>query len=240
MHDIVEEFEITFNQIHQHLKELNGYPKNDNFVELLQHSKLKHSVVRVHFDQLKQYAKLRNAIVHERISGDYYIATPHEDVVHHLKSIQKILEQPPEALTFATRPVLFFKTSTNLLHIMEAFSKHGISQFPIYDDSHHFAGLLTNDGIVRFLAQTAENGGNPALHVQASDILGYEKHANVQFLSATASVFDLEERFEKSLNEDKKLKAVILTKTGQSDDLPMGIVTTWDLIKVDRREQDIS
>ncbi|MYL36533.1 CBS domain-containing protein [Halobacillus litoralis] len=240
MHDLVEEFEITFNQIHQHLKELNGFPKNDNFVELLQHSKLKHSVVRVHFDQLKQYAKLRNAIVHERISGDYYIATPHEDVVHHLKSIKKTLEQPPEALTFATRPVLFFKTDTNLLHIMEAFGQHGISQFPIYDETRCFSGLLTNDGIVRFLAQRADNGDISLLHAEASDVLACEKHANVQFLSTTASVFDLEERFETSLNENKKLKAVILTETGQPDELPMGIVTTWDLIKVDRRDQDIS
>ncbi|MGR9048523.1 CBS domain-containing protein [Halobacillus faecis] len=238
MNDIVEQFEITFNQIHQHLKELNGFPKNDNFVELLQRSKLKHSVIRIHFDQLKQYAKLRNAIVHERISGDYFIATPHEDVVRALKRIKRTLDQPPQALEFATRPVLFFKEDTALSHVMEAFDQHGISQFPIYTKDRAFSGLLTNDGIVRWLSQNHTNERIVLENICAVDVLPVEKDRSVEFLKAGATVFDLEERFERSLNENRKLKAVILTETGSPDDLPMGIVTTWDLIKVDRRESE--
>jgi predicted transcriptional regulator len=238
MNDIVEQFEITFNQIHQHLKELNGYPKNDNFVELLQRSKLKHSVIRVHFDQLKQYAKLRNAIVHERISGDYFIATPHTDVVDQLKRIKRTLDQPPKALEFATQPVLYFKEDTDLTHIIEAFEEHGISQFPIYNLDRSFAGLLTNDGIVRWLSQNTPKGKVDLETVNASHVLACEKDKSVEFLQSSATVFELEERFERSLDENRKLKAVILTESGNPDDLPMGIVTTWDLIKVDRREDE--
>ncbi|MGP4059130.1 CBS domain-containing protein [Halobacillus litoralis] len=238
MNEIVEQFEVTFNQIHQHLKELNGFPKNDNFAELLQRSKLKHSVIRVHFDQLKQYAKLRNAIVHERISGDYFIATPHKDVVEHLKKIKQTLDQPPEALDFATRPVLFFKEDTAITHIIEAFDQHGISQFPIYTKERNFLGLLTNDGIVRWLSQTMVDGHARLEDITPKEVLHHEKNTNVEFLGANATVFELEERFEKSLDEDRKLKAVILTESGSPDDLPMGIVTTWDLIKVDRQEDD--
>ncbi|WP_226581359.1 HPP family protein [Halobacillus litoralis] len=240
MSESVEQFEITFNQIHQHLKELNGFPKNDNFVELLQRSKLKHSVIRVHFDQLKQFAKLRNAIVHERISGDFYIATPHEGVVEKLKQIKQTLDQPPEALQFATRPVLYFKEETDLTHIVEAFDQHGISQFPIYNNDRTFLGLLTNDGIVRWLSQKMVEGRVNLKQTVAKDVLPSEKHANVEFLSSNATVFELEERFETSLDENRKLKAVILTESGNPDDLPMGIVTTWDLIKVDRRDGDDS
>lgn len=238
MNDIVEQFEITFNQIHQHLKELNGYPKNDNFVELLQRSKLKHSVIRVHFDQLKQYAKLRNAIVHERISGDYFIATPHTDVVDQLKRIKRTLDQPPKALEFATRPVLFFKQDTDITHIIEAFEEHGISQFPIYNTDRSFAGLLTNDGIIRWFSQNNHNGKVDLENMTASHVLASEKHKSVEFLQSSATVFELEERFERSLDENRKLKAVILTESGSPDDVPAGIVTTWDLIKVDRREEE--
>lgn len=238
MNEIVEQFEVTFNQIHQHLKELNGFPKNDNFVELLQRSKLKHSVIRVHFDQLKQYAKLRNAIVHERISGDYFIATPHEDVVKELKRIKRTLDQPPKALEFATRPVLFFKEDTALTHILEAFDQHGISQFPIYSQSRTFSGLLTNDGVVRWFSKNNTDGRVTMERVLSKDVLEHEKNTSFEFISADATVFELEEHFEKSLDEDRKLKAVIITESGNSDELPMGIVTTWDLIKVDRREGD--
>ncbi|ARI79107.1 CBS domain-containing protein [Halobacillus mangrovi] len=238
MIDIVGRFEITFNQIHQHLKELNGYPKNDNFVELLQRSKLKHSVIRVHFDQLKQYAKLRNAIVHEKTSGDYYIATPHEKVVEELERIKQILEKPPLAIEFATRPVLFYKEETPLVHVMEAFDQHGISQFPIYSDEREFIGLLTNDGVVRYISRSVQDGVIDLSQVKAKELISNELIPDVEFLAATGTVFDLEERFEKSLEEERKLKAVILTESGGADELPIGIVTTWDLIKVDRRNRD--
>jgi predicted transcriptional regulator len=238
MDDIAERFEIIFNQIHQILKELNGYPKNDNFVELLQRSKLKHSVIRVHFDQLKQYAKLRNAIVHEKTSGDYYIATPHVDVVEALERIKQTLEQPPLALEFATRPVLFYKESTPLTHVMEAFDKHGISQFPIYTDNKEFMGLLTNDGVVRYISRSVHDGFIDVKNVTAKELLSNESNPNVEFLAASGTVFELEEHFEISLEEERKLKSVIITESGNSDDLPLGIVTTWDLIKVDRRNRD--
>lgn len=238
MNDIVERFEVAFNQIHLHLKELNGYPKNDNFVELLQRSKLKHSVIRVHFDLLKQYAKLRNAIVHERIRGDYYVATPHIEVVEDLERIKQTLDQPPEALEFATRPVLFFKDDTPLIHVVEAFNKHDISQFPIYTNHKEFIGLLTNDGVVRWISRSIADGAVDLNGVTTKDLLEEEQKPNVEFLASTGTVFELEEHFETSLEEERKLKAVLITETGNPDELPLGIVTTWDLIKVDRRNQD--
>ncbi|WP_079477982.1 CBS domain-containing protein [Halobacillus salinus] len=238
MADVVERFEVAFNQIHQHLKELNGFPKNDNFVELLQHSKLKHSVIRIYFDKLKQYAKLRNAIVHERIDEEYYIATPHLDVVEDLERIKRTLDQPPQALDFATRPVLYFKTDTDLTHILEAFEKHPISQFPIYGDKFEFKGLLTNDLIVRWMSRSHEQGSLRLEGVKSIDVLKEEDMPNVQFLKSDRTVYDLEERFEDSLQNNQKLKAVILTENGEADETPVGIVTTWDLIKVDRRDPD--
>ncbi|UOQ45387.1 CBS domain-containing protein [Halobacillus salinarum] len=238
MNDLVERFEIVFNQIHQRLKEFNGFPKNDNFVELLQRSKLKNSVIRVHFDELKQYAKLRNAIVHERIRDDYYIATPHEEVVEKMELIQRTLEQPPEAIAFSTKPVLFYKEETELTKIVEAFCKYGISQFPIYDDSHTFMGLLTNEGIVRWLSEAMDDGHATVSGVTARDVLHAEKDLVVEFLAARSTVFALEEMFETSLEAERKLKAVILTETGDPNEKPLGIVTTWDLIKVDRRPVD--
>ncbi|MCA0970992.1 CBS domain-containing protein [Halobacillus litoralis] len=238
MADVVERFEVAFNQIHQHLKELNGFPKNDNFVELLQHSKNKHSVIRVYFDKLKQYAKLRNAIVHERIDEEYYIATPHLDVVEDLERIKRTLDQPPKALDFATRPVLFFKSDTDLAHIIEAFDKHPVSQFPIYGDQFEFKGLLTNDVIVSWMSRTHQDGAVQIDGMKSMDVLQEDRNPNIQFLKADRTVYDLEERFEHSLEKNEKLKAVILTESGDANEAPVGIVTTWDLIKVDRRDPD--
>ncbi|MBM7551722.1 CBS domain-containing protein [Thalassobacillus pellis] len=235
--ELAEHFEIAFNQIHQTLKSINGYPKNDNFMELVQRSKVQHSVIRHHFDHLKQFAKLRNAIVHEKIRDDYYIAYPHKDVVETIEKIKQTLDQPPLALDMATKPVLFFRSDSHLTKILEAFSRFKVSQFPIYGENHEFLGLLTNDGVVRWLSRNMNQDCIQLGEVRAADILPLEKNHNVRFLSEKNSIFDLEAFFSQSFKQNLKLKAVLITEGGAPDGKPIGIVTTWDLIKIDRDSQ---
>ncbi|MFD2922990.1 CBS domain-containing protein [Halobacillus naozhouensis] len=232
--ELVERFELAFNKIHQHLKEMNRYPKNDNFAELLNHSKDR-GVVREYYDVLRQYAKLRNAIVHERVRDGYYIASPHVEVVEELERINQTLDQPPLGLDIATRPVLFFYEETELFHVIEAFGKHGVSQFPIYRDGA-FTGLLTDAGIVRWLGESVDGGSVVVDRMTVGDVLRHEKVHNVEFVSEAASVFELEDLFESSHGEGEKLKAVMITEGGERDGKLLGIVTLLDLIKVDGAE----
>ncbi|WP_181346809.1 CBS domain-containing protein [Thalassobacillus sp. CUG 92003] len=231
--DMVERFELAFNQIHHHLKILNNYPKNDNFMELMQQSKAKHSVIRQHFEQLKQLAKLRNAIVHERIRDDYYIAYPHLEVVETIEKIKQTLDQPPKTLEWATTPVLYYRSYSPLSNILDAFTQHRVSQFPVYDKEHQFLGLLTNDGLVNWLAHNQSNGSISTEDVQASHVLEFEQAHNVHFLDSASTIFDLEEAFERNGEAKSKLKAVIITDGGNPNKEPVGIVTAWDLIKID-------
>jgi hypothetical protein len=39
--------------------------------------------------------------------------------------------------------------------------------------------------------------------------------------------------FEKSFEENKKLKAILITEHGSQSQKPIGIVTTWDLVRID-------
>ncbi|MCP3029512.1 HPP family protein [Halobacillus sp. A5] len=238
MSELVERFELAFNQIHQLLKEMNRYPKNDNFVELLQRSK-ERSVIKEHFDALRQYAKLRNAIVHERVRDGYYIASPHLEVVEELEYIKQTLDQPPKALDIATRPVMFFYADSELLEVMQAFRNHGVSQFPIYaGPGGRFLGLVTDAAVVRWISGHAENGTVAVEGVRVRDVLEHEGGHNVEFIPERATVFDVEDVFEDSHLAGQKLKAVIVTKDGEWDRSPLGIVTTWDLIKVDAEEPE--
>ncbi|WP_101842465.1 CBS domain-containing protein [Halobacillus sp. Marseille-P3879] len=238
MSELVERFELAFNQIHQILKDMNHYPKNDNFVELLQRSK-ERSVIKEHFDTLRQYAKLRNAIVHERVRDGYYIASPHLEVVEELEYIKRTLDQPPKALDIATRPVMFFYADSDLLEVMQAFRDHAVSQFPIYDGmGGRFLGLLTNGALVRWMSGHAENGAVTVEGVRVRDVLQAEGVRNAEFIPERSTVFDVEDVYEDRHVEGRKLKAVIVTEDGRCDSSPLGIVTAWDLIKVDVEEAE--
>ncbi|MFC7319302.1 CBS domain-containing protein [Halobacillus campisalis] len=233
MSELVKRFEMAFNQIHQTLKEMNGYPKNDNFVELLQRSRDR-SIIKEHFDALRQYAKLRNAIVHERVRDGYYIASPHEEVVEELEKIKQTLDQPPLALDIASRPVMFFYADSELLDVMKEFREHRVSQFPIYEGPKGmFLGLLTDTAIVRWMSHNVVDGSVSMAGVTVNDLLEEESMHEAVFLPEDESVFEVEDVYERSHANGHKLKAVLITESGSRDESPLGIVTAWDLIKVD-------
>ncbi|MBB6454210.1 putative transcriptional regulator [Salirhabdus euzebyi] len=227
-----ERFEIAFNQIHSRLKELTKNRKTDRFVDLLQVNSEKYSSIRENFSQLKQYAKLRNAIVHEKVDNGYYIAEPHEDIVEDIERISHLVYHPPSAVKLASKPVIFFDIYTSLQKVLSTIEKHGYSQFPVYEEGH-FKGLLTEGGIAKWFSQRIKDGVITINNVRVADILELEKRRNVACLEKKSSVYDVENTFEEYYKKKQKLEAVILTENGGQDQAPIGIITSWDLVEFD-------
>ncbi|MFD1020283.1 CBS domain-containing protein [Thalassobacillus hwangdonensis] len=227
-----ERFERIFNQIHQRLKQMNEFPSKDAFIHLLHTSRDRNSAVRFHFHKLKQYAKLRNALVHERIKDDYYVAIPHQEVVEDLEHIHQTLVDPPQAMALATSPVIHFQPASPIRAVLKFFSEQKVSQFPVYRE-RNFVGLLTEGGIIKWMANNMQHDLVSLEAVTVEDVLKMEPAHNVEFLPITSTIFELEELFETFSDKNQKLEAVILTESGMRDQKPAGIVTSWDLIEID-------
>jgi predicted transcriptional regulator len=223
-----ERFEVAFNNIHSLLKRMAKNCRSDGFVDLLYAARDQYSIVRHHFDELKQYARLRNAMVHEKRQIATYIAEPHLDVVEEIEKIFQRLSEPVLARQIATKPVKSFSTDTPLKEALNLIKKTGYSQFPVYQDDE-FAGLLTEHGIVQWLADADHSD---SMDVSLQDILAYEEKDTVRFLSESENVDEVEKLFTDKLRGDQKLEAVLLTKNGKHNEPPLGIVTTWDLVKI--------
>ncbi|QHS22693.1 CBS domain-containing protein [Virgibacillus sp. MSP4-1] len=228
----VERFEIAFNQIHSILKERSKDMKTDRFADLLQENREKYGVLNSNYYKLKQYAKLRNAIVHERIDKDFYIAEPHADVVDDIERISDILKNPPKAMDIASKPVEFFKAESSIKKILAAIEKYGYSQFPIYEQGH-FKGLLTEGGIAKWVSRTIQNDCVNLDQVTAKDILQVEKRRNVACLSREQTVYDVEDAFQTHYEKRQKLEAILISEDGNQDSSPLGIISAWDLVKIE-------
>ncbi|MGG1559593.1 hypothetical protein ABEH82_16230, partial [Geobacillus thermoleovorans] len=61
-----ERFEAAFNRIHAQLKKIANVTHTDAFTSLVHITSKKHALIRSVKEELLQYAKLRNAIVHEK------------------------------------------------------------------------------------------------------------------------------------------------------------------------------
>lgn len=87
-----DRFEVAFNRIHDSLKKLID-ADTDKFTSLVRFGST-HKVVGTYRNELYQYAKLRNALVHERKELGFYIAEPHQEVVVRIEKIAEILSKP--------------------------------------------------------------------------------------------------------------------------------------------------
>lgn len=229
----VARFEAAFNRIHQKLIALVDPTKHHApFGEVLYAARDQHNVVFYHFDLLKQLSKLRNALVHEKVKDDFYIAEPHLEIVEEIERICTLLLQPPLALSIASQPVTIFTPETPLQMILDTIKEKGYSQFPIYQEQQ-FIGLVTEGGIAKWLSHQFLNNHLDVSHIMAKDILQYEKSHHVTFLNRDNSIYDLEALFEKSFHQNRKLEAVLITQTGLQMQRPIGIVTSWDLVQID-------
>lgn len=229
-----ERFEVAFNQIHVQLKRLAGNDiREDSFVVLLHKVKERHASIRRYMDDLLSYAKLRNALVHEKKRKDFYIAEPHWEVVENIESIAKFLISPPAALSIASNRVKTYQITEDLKEVLVDMDSYPFTQYPVYD-AGEFSYLLTEGGITSYLAKHFVGNLIDFTNETLASIKPFENNHAVKFVPTHYDVFEIEDLFEEYLSNNKKLEAVIVTQNGRKTEKALGIITPWDLIKVER------
>lgn len=229
-------FETAFNRIHKALKEMVRETESDAFVELLYSGYKNHSLIRKYKSELHQFAKLRNAIVHERVNEDYYIAEPHIEVIERIEEIARDFEKPQTALSIATSPVFYYYEDAYLNDVLKVINKFDFTRFPIYDKDDKYIGLLTSTEIIQWMAKHFSDKVVHFEDVRVKDLLTKKKNYFVIFMPETASLYEIEELFERYHTRGKKLQAVIITETGDRHGTPKGVITPWDLLDSDPSE----
>lgn len=229
-----ERFEVAYNQIDDALKSmLKIY--NRGFSDRVRIGASRHKIIKEFQDELLQYARLRNAIVHEKTELGYYIAEPHKDVVERIEKIARLMTEPDYCLSIATRKVVYFHVNDPLITVIRKMKGNHYSQFPVYDD-YGCVGLLKCRTIVKWFANHLINGTtNMQLlnEVTVGDIYAEDKNHPLVFVPKTYTIFEIEDVFEEFHKQKKDLEMAIVTENGQRTEKPLGVVTPWDLIEID-------
>lgn len=230
--DLSQRFEIAFNRVHKALSKMVKNVNGDIFSQLVAHGAKRHAIIRSYKDELFQFAKLRNAIVHEKLRADFYIAEPHQEVVERIEEIAALLEKPVTALSISSRPVIYFNFHSSIKDVILAIHNNSYTKFPIYKDGTCI-GILTSGAIMKWMAKQLSNDSIDLSNIRVGEVIPYETKHLIEFVDHNCDIFAVEEKFEKRHAHGKKLEAVIITETGQIDEKPLGIITSWDLIEID-------
>lgn len=224
-------FISAYNRIDKALRNIYNLRANMTFSEVVRKAAAHSAVVRRYEDDLIDYSRLRNSIVHSS-SGGIVIAEPHTSVVEELEHIERLITTPPKADGYSHRAVTLGcnKTVGESIKLMAA---SGFSNVPVIKENK-IIGVVNNKLIVEALAKKAssDNYEDVAQFIKNSPIQNTltEYNAHYVILDDKATIDKVLDAF----SNNPKLQIVILTRKALPDSDITGVLTTGDIQRLNK------
>jgi predicted transcriptional regulator len=226
--DQIERFEAAYNAIDRHLRRTLNKDNYVSFAQLIREFSEAGRLWRTDAEALKTLADLRNVLVHEKTKPRHYLAIPTPLVVAQIEQIRDRILHPELVIPKFQKEVEIVSQDDSLATVLKRISQKDYSQFPVYDGAT-FKGLLTENGITRWLAHYVSDelamvdlDEVPVKHVLKQE----EKRPNSIFISRNMEVDKVKALFA----EHELLEAVVITQNGKRSEKLLGIATRWDVI----------
>ena len=198
-----------YNELDQYMR--NKLSKDDNVSHSLLIESLigKDYMITYYKKKLKQYAKLRNAIVHNPIKNADPIAEPHYIIVEDYQSILDSIKDPPKALSIAVQANNIFKADINdkALNIMRIMNAKCYTHVPVFENEE-FIGVFSENTVFSYLSK---NEGvildSDACIGEFMENIPIDKHESeyFQFVSKSKRIYEIDQLFQVYLLKVKRL-----------------------------------
>lgn len=215
-----------FTEIEQRLKEICNDPYNSTFSDMLRMASKCNTVVSQYSSDLREYAQLRNAIIHTR-RENFIIAEPHDEVIKDMRHIRNLLSNPPKVSSVMLHNPFFTTPSTCIADVLEAFSQHGFLRCPIVDNNK-VVGLMNAKSISRWLTSKDRSSINLE-ESKVDEVLPFIETDDYAFVAENSDVLSLVGLFKNSIKRGRYIQAVLVTRNGKFDGQLVGIITPSDL-----------
>ncbi|MCH8331236.1 MAG: CBS domain-containing protein [Bacteroidetes bacterium] len=225
-------FLTAYNSIEKRLHKITNEGKETSFSMLVERASRINQIVRHFSVDLKEFADLRNAIVHER-TDSHVIAEPNDSTVAEIKQIESLLLDPPKVIPKFQVEVYTLSVGDPLSKAVKEMYEQSYSQIPVYNGDN-IEGMLTTNTIVRWIGHVVKEEIISIKDTFIEKVLMLaEDNNNFIFLSRGSTLFEVLEKFR--TNEEKKgvrLEAILITQNGKPSEALLGIITVWDLPKI--------
>jgi hypothetical protein len=224
-----DEFERLYNELDAYLRTLVDADLRKSFGDVLVEASQRSNAVRHMRDEIRDYADLRNAIVHRRgKNGIRVIAEPVQEAVAALENIVESVTRP-KPITSIGGSVNPFDAGRPLAEALIYMKEQAFSQLVI--EQHGSFMLLTTAGIANWLEHQVSIGLADIANSTIADVLSVEPTGSYAFLPRTATVYDAREKFvELPAATTERLFAILVTHSGRRTESVIRIVTPWDIV----------
>jgi len=234
-----ERFLSIYNEIDKNMRKTLNASYDIGHTTLLDQMATHNRVYNAYKSDLKDFANLRNAIVHHYNKDDVEaIAEPHENIVNKYEYIRNMIINPPNALdsiAIKSEHIYRAKLDDNAYKIMSDMAQNVYTHVPVYDNDN-FIGIFSENSIFSYIVSTPEVLWDNTLKIlDFLEFLPINKHISEDFVfrKKSATVFDIEDVFKKYFNNQKRVAVVFITINGKSTEPILGMITAWDLAGIE-------
>ena len=218
----------AYNAIDKALRAQYNYKTTISFSDLIRRCADLNHVVRGHENDLINFARLRNAIVHSS-DNNKVIAEPHLDVVNLMEKIAALITTPPLVIELLRlRPVTIIDATRNLYDLIKETGKTGHGMIPAYKGTNlvgivrwrklieDMAGILDTHDLDDFFRKTT-----------IEDYLRmYPQSGHFTIVNKSVTI----EQVLTIFNNNRKIAAVLITENGTASEPPICFLTNADII----------
>ena len=218
----------AYNAIDKALRAQYNYKTTISFSDLIRRCADLNHVVRGHENDLINFARLRNAIVHSS-DNNKVIAEPHLDVVNLMEKIATLITTPPLVVDILhVRPVTVIDATRNLYDLIKETGKTGHGMIPAYKGNtlvgivrwrkliEDLAGILDTCDLDQFIRKTTIED---YLHM-------YPQSGHFTIVNKDVTI----EQILTIFNNNRKIAAVLITEQGTAMEKPLCFLTNSDII----------
>lgn len=200
--------------------------KNDyvGFKKLVRLAAKSNSVVQRNEETLKEYADLRNAIVHQRSRMEEIIAEPLDSVTENIEHIADLLNADETVLAYSTSPVHTATETTTVKEAYEILHRIRGDKLPVYS-KNGYEGLVTMDHIAGWMME----GNSSSDSVIKLLVTGKDR---VIFVKRNMPIMEAVLSFEHVMNDMEDAPVILVTENGDMHEQPIGILSSHDLSRI--------
>lgn len=229
--DRTQQFLNRFNELEQGLRDATGSRREVPFGSMIGRTATKNAAVRRHERDLREYADLRNAIVHEHPRG-HVIADITQEALDEFNAIVDRIMEPVQVYPLFRGDISVYREDDPLTDAVRDLWESGHSQVIVRVD--RMLSLLSSAGITRWLGSSVNGTSIDLARATVGDALAFEEEGGIAFVARSASVDEVRELFLSfPTRRSQRLRAVVITEHGSPTEAPLGIITASDLVELD-------
>lgn len=224
-----ERFIAAYNSIDYSLRTIYDFKRSMTFSDVVRRSVVLNSIVRKYEEELIDYGRLRNAIIHQG-NKKYIIAEPHDEVVAMIEKLAALISEPPLAIDrIGNSEVITIESVLKIDKAMELIYRTGYSNLPIYEDNK-LIGVLNGRKIINVIGQKIEEKVDINDFIKNTSVGEIIKDMGEDYYYMIADENLSIDEAMNSFENNRKLLIILIMKDGKISNRPLKIISLSDII----------